>query len=95
MPLANTMSVLIDAAELARMLAVSKPTIWRMKEANKLPKEIALSAQCVRWRLRTGDPTTGVLDWIDIGCPPLNEQQIPAAETGERGNFRGTTHAKN
>ena len=66
-----TPSVLIDAAELARMLSVSKPTIWRMKEASKLPKEIALTSQCVRWRLRTGDAATGVLDWIDAGCPNI------------------------
>ena len=45
-----TQSALIDAAELARMLAVSKPTIWRMKEAGKLPPAIALTSQCIRWR---------------------------------------------
>lgn len=41
-------SVLIDAAELARMLAVSKPTIWRIRD--KLPPSIALTSQCIRWR---------------------------------------------
>ena len=56
-------SVLIDAAELARMLSISKPTIWRMKEAGKLPKEIALTSQCIRWR------RDAVLEWIDAGCP--------------------------
>lgn len=72
MPPTNAASVLIDARELARMLSVSKPTIWRMKEAGKLPKEISLTAQCVRWRLRTGDAATGVLDWIDAGCPSID-----------------------
>ncbi len=43
-------SALIDAAELARMLAVSKPSIWRWKEAGKLPPAITLTSQCIRWR---------------------------------------------
>lgn len=43
-------TVLIDAAELARMLSVSKPTVWRLREAAKLPPAIALTSQCIRWR---------------------------------------------
>lgn len=62
-------SALIDAAELARMLSVSKPTIWRIRD--KLPPCIALTSQCIRWRRRTGNPATGVEDWIDAGCPSL------------------------
>lgn len=62
---------LIDAAEFARMLSVSKPTIWRMREAGKLPPAIALTGQCIRWKLRTGNPATGVLDWIENGCEPV------------------------
>lgn len=65
MPPTNTISVLIDAAELARMLAVSKPSIWRWKEAGKLPPAITLTAQCVRWRRDV------VLAWIDAGCPSI------------------------
>ena len=57
------LSVLIDAAELARMLSVSKPTIWRMREDGKLPLAIALTSQCIRWR------RDAVLSWIDAGCP--------------------------
>lgn len=67
-------SVLIDAAELARMLSVSKPTIWRMKEAGKLPPAISLTSQCIRWRRRTGNPATGIDDWIDAGCPSIDAQ---------------------
>ncbi len=72
-------SVLIDAAELARMLSVSKPTIWRMKEAGKLPPAIALTSQCIRFRRRTGNPATGIEDWIESGCPPI----VAADATGE------------
>ena len=56
---------LIDAAELARMLSVSKPTIWRLKEAGKLPPAIALTSQCIRWR------RDAVLAWIDARCPSI------------------------
>jgi len=54
---------LIDAAELARLLSVSKPTIWRLREAGKLPSAIALTSQCIRWRADI------VADWINAGCP--------------------------
>ena len=76
------LAVLIDARQLAAMLSISVPTVWRMRDAGRLPEPLRLTAQCVRWRLRTGDPTTGVLDWIDAGCPPFNEQR-PAAVNGE------------
>ncbi len=56
-------SVLIDAAELARMLSVSKPSIWRMREDGKLPPAIALTSQCIRWR------RDSVTAWIESGCP--------------------------
>ena len=56
-------SVLIDAAELARLLSVSKPTVWRMRETGRLPPSISLTSQCIRWRREV------VLGWIDAGCP--------------------------
>ena len=68
-------SVLIDAAELARMLSVSKPTVWRMKDAGKLPPEIRLSAQAIRWNRGI------VLDWIERGCPPQAATQINKTES--------------
>lgn len=56
-------SVLIDAAELARTLAVSKPTIWRMLSDQRIPEPIRLTSQCLRWKREV------VLAWIDAGCP--------------------------
>jgi predicted DNA-binding transcriptional regulator AlpA len=46
-------SLLIDARELARLLSVSLATLHRMKSAGKLPRELALSRGCVRWRRET------------------------------------------
>ena len=59
----QTIPVLIDAAELARMLSVSKPTVWRLRDDGKLPPSIALTSQCVRWR------RDAVAEWIEAGCP--------------------------
>jgi len=42
--------------------------IYRMADAGKIPRPVKLGS-LVRWRLRTGDPMTGVLDHIDAGCP--------------------------
>lgn len=58
---------LIDANELARLLSVSKPTIWRLREAGKLPAAIALTSQCIRWH------RGNVLDWINAGCPAISD----------------------
>lgn len=56
-------SMLIDAAEFARMLSVSKPTIWRLLSSQKIPEPIRLTSQCLRWRRDVA------LRWIEAGCP--------------------------
>jgi prophage regulatory protein len=61
-------SALIDAAALAELLSVSKPTIWRMRESGKLPEPIKLTSQCLRWK-RSGPD--GIESWIEAGCPDL------------------------
>jgi predicted DNA-binding transcriptional regulator AlpA len=68
------LSVLIDAAELARMLSVSKPTIWRMRADDKLPSAIALTSQCIRWR------RADVESWLSNGCPSGDAQRPEAAK---------------
>lgn len=65
-------AALIDAAELARMLSVSKPTIWRMRDDGKLPPAIALTKQCLRWKREA------VAKWIDDGCPVLSDPSSKA-----------------
>lgn len=65
-------SALIDAAELARMLSVSKPTIWRLSDAGKLPPAIALTSPYVRWK------RDSVLAWLE-SLDTVNEQRSAAA----------------
>ena len=61
---------LIDAAELARMLSVSKPSIWRWLSEKKIPEPIRLSSQCLRWNRQT------VLKWISAGCPAVEATTV-------------------
>lgn len=59
-------SALLDASELARLLCISKATLWRLRENGKLPPPIALTSQCLRWR------RDDVEAWIARGCPSCN-----------------------
>lgn len=82
-------SALIDAAEFARMLSVSKPTIWRLLSAQKIPEPIRLTSQCLRWR------RDSVLVWVASGCLTLADQPSTmhgsqfARTEGSRSNEQG------
>ena len=67
---------LIDVVELAKITALSKPTLWRHHENGIMPPGLKIG-RSVRWRLRTGDARTGILDWVEAGCPHCG----PASET--------------
>lgn len=56
-------AVMMRDDELARMLGVSKRTIWRMLSAGLIPSPIRLGGS-TRWR------RVEILDWIARGCPP-------------------------
>ena len=65
-------SALIDARELSRLLSVSLPTIWRMRNAGRLPEPIRLTSQCLRWRRCDVDA------WLASGCPtPDTKREVP------------------
>lgn len=59
--------LLIDRPFFAGLLSVSVPTLDRMRAAGKLPRHVALSRGCIRWRLDE------VRDWVRAGCPPRKE----------------------
>ena len=54
--------LLIPAGEVARLLGISKRTLWRLLSAGKLPAPVRLGNN-VRWRLDE------VQQWISQGCP--------------------------
>ena len=53
---------LVNAKELARILAVSERTLYRLKSTGELPLPIVLGGS-VRWRL------SEIRQWIAQGCP--------------------------
>ena len=57
-----------DADAVAALCECSSRHIRRQSDAGLMPRPVHVG-RLVRWRLRTGNPMTGVLDWIDAGCP--------------------------
>lgn len=54
--------MLINAAELAKILCLSERTLYRLKSAGQLPSPIYLGGS-VRWR------HAEILAWVADGCP--------------------------
>ena len=61
--------------EVATLYCATPRTIYRWADAGRIPRPIKINS-AVRWRRRTGDPMTGVLDHIDAGCPDCRRASI-------------------
>ena len=57
-----------DVDDVATLIPCSPRHVRRMADGGLMPRPVHVG-RLVRWRLRTGNPTTGVLDWIEAGCP--------------------------
>ena len=57
-----------DSDAVATLLVCSARHVRRRADAGEMPRPVHIG-RLVRWRLRTGNPMTGVLDWIEAGCP--------------------------
>ena len=57
-----------DVGSIAEFLDCSTRHVYRLSDSGRMPKPIKLGS-LVRWSLRTGDPMTGIEDWIEAGCP--------------------------
>ena len=66
--LAGSSTVMADVDAVAAIIVGSKRTVRRRSDCGDMPRPVHIG-RLVRWRLRTGDPKTGVLDWIEAGCP--------------------------
>lgn len=62
---------MVEIDWLADATGLSKPTLHRHHKAGLIPRGCKI-ARSVRWRLRTGDPKTGILDWLEAGCPSVH-----------------------
>ncbi|MCH7729881.1 MAG: hypothetical protein IH991_25935 [Planctomycetes bacterium] len=63
---------LSDVRATAVIYDCSPRHILRMADDGRIPAPVKLGS-LVRWRLRTGNPMTGVLDHIEAGCPSCCE----------------------
>jgi predicted DNA-binding transcriptional regulator AlpA len=66
-------SLLCDVHQVAEICRCSPRHVYRMADAGKMPRGLKLG-QLVRWRRVTGDPRTGITDWILAGCPSCREK---------------------
>jgi predicted DNA-binding transcriptional regulator AlpA len=54
---------LVDVPEIARQLGVCARTVWRLRDAGKMPPEVRVVGR-VKWSSEDID------QWIRDGCPP-------------------------
>jgi predicted DNA-binding transcriptional regulator AlpA len=66
--IASRDAALLDVRAVALICGCSTRHVYRLSDAGRLPAPVKLGA-LVRWRRRTGDPTTGIEDWLVAGCP--------------------------
>lgn len=71
-PAAEPAKRLGDVNAVAAICDCSPRHCYRMADSGRMPRPVKLGS-LVRWRLRTGDPMTGVLDWVEAGCPCCRE----------------------
>lgn len=59
---------LLDICAIAEMLRCSPRHVRRMADAGMMPRPVRIG-RLLRWRRTTGDPMTGIVEWITAGCP--------------------------
>lgn len=59
---------LLDVQAVAEMLGCSTRHVYRLSDSGRMPRPVKLGS-LVRWRRSTGDPMTGLDDWVTAGCP--------------------------
>lgn len=59
---------LLSISEVADLCRVSESTIRRLTDRAAMPRPVKIGA-LLRWQQATGDPQTGIQDWIAAGCP--------------------------
>lgn len=68
---ASEVSTLLDVKQVGELLGCSPRHVHRLVNDGHMPQPVRLGA-LVRWRLHTGDPETGLEDWVTDGCRSLS-----------------------
>jgi predicted DNA-binding transcriptional regulator AlpA len=63
---------LLDIDQVSELGVGSTRHIRRMADSGRMPAPVKLGA-LLRWRVETGDPMTGIRDWIQAGCPSCRQ----------------------
>jgi len=66
---------LIDVDGTAAMLGVGARTIWRLRDAGRMPAPINIG-KCIRWRV------ADIAAWIQAGCPDVKRTGWTASAAG-------------
>jgi len=66
---------LLDVRAVSRMTTISTRHLRRMYDAGMMPRPVRIG-RLIRWRRTTGDPMTGITDWIAAGCPRVRQAGI-------------------
>lgn len=61
--------LLLTAVQLAKLLGISRRTVFRLTSSAKLPRPIYISRLC-RWS------HAEIQDWIKADCPTLSEWEL-------------------
>jgi predicted DNA-binding transcriptional regulator AlpA len=69
---AATPAALLDVGAVADLLGCSPRHVYRLADRGAMPRPVKFG-RLIRWRCSTGDPMTGLQDWIDAGCPSCRE----------------------
>lgn len=65
-------TALLTVRQVATLLGCSARHVYRLADRGAMPRPVKLGNVLVRWNRRTGDPDTGIEDWIANGCRPIH-----------------------
>lgn len=67
-PPVDPAATLLDIRQIAEFLSCSLRHVQRQTDSGQMPRPLHIG-RLLRWRARTGNPMTGLHDWVDAGCP--------------------------
>lgn len=70
-PSSDSLASLLNVKQVAAMLCCSPRHVYRLSDRGAMPRPVKLGDVLVRWSRSTGDPATGIEDWIAGGCKPV------------------------